>query len=62
MASGAAEQADSLGRITRSLTTLSNLTDQTTQITGRANSLSADSQKAADRVADELKTMSTRDG
>lgn len=59
MASGAAEQAESLGRITRSLSTLSNLTEQTTQITGRANSLSADSQKAADRVADELKTMAT---
>jgi methyl-accepting chemotaxis protein len=59
MASGASEQAESLGRITRSLTTLSDLTDKTTQITGRANSLSSDSQKAADRVSDELKTMST---
>ncbi|MDY6944527.1 MAG: methyl-accepting chemotaxis protein [Pseudomonadota bacterium] len=59
MASGAAEQAESLGRITSSLATLSDLTDQTTQITGRANSLSADSQQAADRVAAELETMST---
>jgi methyl-accepting chemotaxis protein len=59
MASGASEQAESLGRITRSLSTLSDLTDKTTQITGRANSLSADSQKAANRVSDELKTMST---
>ncbi|WP_415923027.1 methyl-accepting chemotaxis protein [Steroidobacter sp.] len=59
MASGAAEQAESLGRITRSLTTLSGLTDQTAQITGRANHLSVDSQRAADRVGEELKAMST---
>jgi methyl-accepting chemotaxis protein len=59
MASGAAEQASSLERITQSLTTLSNLTDQTAQITGRANALSTDSQRAADRVASELKNMSS---
>lgn len=59
LASGAAEQTSSLERITQSLTTLSNLTDQTAQITGRANALSTDSQRAADRVAAELKNMSS---
>jgi methyl-accepting chemotaxis protein len=59
MASGAAEQAQGLGRITRSLTTLSSLTDQTAKITSRANSLSSDSQRAADRVGEELKTMAS---
>jgi methyl-accepting chemotaxis protein len=58
LASGAAEQAASLERITHSLTTLSGLTDRTSKITGRANALSGDSQRAADRVAAELQNMS----
>lgn len=57
MAAGAGEQATSLRRMGGSLVNLTDLTGRTAQIAAQADALSADSQRASDRVNDELQNM-----